>query len=88
MKDDLFTYWYENGQKESEITFKNGEEISKKQWNEDGSVKEWLNEKTLSIIICIIFDLLGLWRGSRGRYNTTDCINSISNYESNSQWDC
>jgi hypothetical protein len=25
-------------------------------------VKEWLNEKTPSIIICIIFDLLGVWK--------------------------
>ena len=32
--------WYENGQKKEEVTFKDGKVISKKEWNEDGSVKE------------------------------------------------
>jgi len=32
--------YYENGQKRFEETYKNGERISKKEWNEDGSVKE------------------------------------------------
>ena len=31
--------WYENGQKKSEGIFKDGELISEKKWNEDGSVK-------------------------------------------------
>jgi hypothetical protein len=39
-RDGLFTSWYENGQKWSEVTYKDGKEISKKEWNEDGSVKE------------------------------------------------
>jgi len=34
--DGLYTFWYENGQKKWEITFKDG----LKRWNEDGSVKE------------------------------------------------
>ena len=38
--DGLWTLWYENGQKKKELTFKDGEEISGKEWNEDGSVKE------------------------------------------------
>jgi len=38
--DGLQTGWYENGQKKGEATWKNGELISKKEWNEDGSVKE------------------------------------------------
>jgi len=33
-------FWFENGQKESERTFKDGNLISDKYWNEDGSVKE------------------------------------------------
>ena len=36
----LYTQWYENGDKSFEGTFKDGKLISKKQWNEDGSVKE------------------------------------------------
>jgi len=32
--------WYENGQKKMEKTFKDGELISSKEWNIDGSVKE------------------------------------------------
>ena len=36
----LETHWYENGQKSSEKTYKDGKFISKKEWNEDGSVKE------------------------------------------------
>ena len=39
-KDGLTTIWYENGQKELQQTYKDGEWISKKEWNEDGSVKE------------------------------------------------
>jgi len=38
--DGLSTEWYENGQKKKEGTFKDGKEISYKEWNEDGSVKE------------------------------------------------
>ena len=32
--------WYENGQKRNETTYKDGELISKEEWNRDGSVKE------------------------------------------------
>ena len=39
-RDGLYTNWYENGQKSLEGTYKDGEIISKKQWNEDGSIKE------------------------------------------------
>jgi len=39
-RDGLYTNWYENGQKESEGTYEDGELISEKYWNEDGSVKE------------------------------------------------
>ena len=39
-EDGLWTQWYENGQKDEEITYKNGEIISSKEWNEDGSVKK------------------------------------------------
>ena len=39
-RDGLVTEWYKNGQKEGEGTFKDGKLISKKYWNEDGSVKE------------------------------------------------
>ncbi len=38
--DGLHIEWYENGQKKYERTFKDGELISSKIWNEDGSVKE------------------------------------------------
>ena len=38
--DRLSTEWYENGQKKVESTYKDGEIISEKYWNEDGSVKE------------------------------------------------
>ena len=34
-RDGLYTEWYENGQKKWEMTFKDGEMISKKLWNED-----------------------------------------------------
>ena len=35
------TEWYENGQKSLEVLYdKNGKEISRKEWNKDGSVKE------------------------------------------------
>ena len=39
-RDGLYTNWYENGQKSFEGTYKDGELISEKYWNEDGSVKE------------------------------------------------
>jgi len=39
-RDGLHTEWFENGQKEYEGTYKNGELISQKRWNEDGSVKK------------------------------------------------
>ena len=39
-RDGLYTEWYENGQKKWEMTFKDGEMISGKKWNKDGSVKE------------------------------------------------
>ena len=39
-RDGLRTWWYEDGQKGYEGTYKDGELISKKEWNEDGSVKE------------------------------------------------
>jgi antitoxin component YwqK of YwqJK toxin-antitoxin module len=32
--------YYKNGQKKNEINYKDGVEISEKEWNEDGSVKE------------------------------------------------
>ena len=32
--------WYENGQKKSETTFKDGKVLFSKEWNEDGSVKK------------------------------------------------
>ena len=39
-RDGLYTNWYENGQKSFEGIYKDGELISKKYWNEDGSVKK------------------------------------------------
>ena len=39
-EDGLHTFWYRNGQKGTEGTYKDGEIIFKKEWNEDGSVKE------------------------------------------------
>ena len=41
--DGLSTKWYENGQKEGEITYKDGEpvlSIPLKHWNKDGTVKQ------------------------------------------------
>ena len=38
--DGLEIYWYQNGQKYREVSFINGELISEKSWNEDGSKKE------------------------------------------------
>ena len=35
-----WTYWYEHGQKKWEMTFKDVVMISKKLWNEDGSLKK------------------------------------------------
>ena len=42
--DGLYISWYENGQKRTEGDFKDGNLISKKEWNEDGSVKEGLDD--------------------------------------------
>jgi len=39
-RDGLYTNWYENGQKRFEGTYEDGELISEKYWNEDGSVKK------------------------------------------------
>ena len=39
-QNGLWTEWYENGQKWNEETYEDGESISKKSWNEDGSVRE------------------------------------------------
>ena len=50
-EDGLTTEWYENGQKKQEGLYKDGNLISYKYWNEDGSVKEWLNETHLSQIM-------------------------------------
>ncbi len=38
--DGLWTYWYDNGQKSTETTWKGMSKISRKEWNEDGSLKE------------------------------------------------
>ena len=38
--DGKVTDWFDNGQKSSESIYKDDELISKKEWNEDGSVKE------------------------------------------------
>ena len=43
--DGLFTRWRVNGGKEREGTFKGGETISEKSWNEDGSRKENNDDK-------------------------------------------
>ena len=40
LKDGKSIYWYKNGQKKEETTYKFGKEISSKEWNEDGSVKK------------------------------------------------
>ena len=39
-RNGLWTSWYEDGQKKEETTFKDDKQISSKEWNEDGSVKE------------------------------------------------
>jgi len=39
-QNGLWTMWYVSGQKRYEGTYKDGEIISRKGWNEDGSVKE------------------------------------------------
>ena len=39
-RDGLYTNWYENGQKRFEGIYEDGELISEKYWNEDGSVKK------------------------------------------------
>ncbi len=39
-EDGLHTKWYENGEKKVEYNYKDRRFISKKEWNEDGSVKE------------------------------------------------
>ncbi len=36
----LWNVWYENGEKWKEMKYENGEVISMKEWNEDGSLKE------------------------------------------------
>ena len=36
----MWTEWYENRQKKFEITFKDGEKVFSREWNEDGSVRE------------------------------------------------
>jgi len=36
--DGLVTAWYENGQKMREGTYKDGEEIERTYWDEDGNV--------------------------------------------------
>ena len=38
--EGLEYYWYESGQKYRELTYKNNELISEKEWKEDGSLKE------------------------------------------------
>jgi len=38
--DGPLTYWDTNGQKSLEKTYKDGDVISEKRWNEDGSVEE------------------------------------------------
>ena len=35
--DGKWTGWYENGQKEYEVTHKDGEEIEEIYWDEDGN---------------------------------------------------
>jgi len=35
--DGLLTGWYDNGQKRSELNYKDGEKISEKKWDEDGN---------------------------------------------------
>ena len=40
LPDGKYNEWHEDGQKYREQTFKDGKLISKKEWNEDGSVKE------------------------------------------------
>jgi antitoxin component YwqK of YwqJK toxin-antitoxin module len=35
--DGLFTFWYENGQKERERTYRDGELIVAECWDEDGN---------------------------------------------------
>ena len=44
-RDGLYTNWYENGQKRFEGTYEDGELISEKYWNEDGSRKENNDDK-------------------------------------------
>ena len=39
-ENGLFTQWYENEQMKSKGTYKDGEVISEKYWNDDGSVME------------------------------------------------
>ena len=39
-KNELWTEWSENGKKKKEITYKDGELISSKCWDEDGNEKE------------------------------------------------
>ena len=39
-KDGKWTYWYKNGQKMDEEIYKDGELITEKKWNKDGSVNK------------------------------------------------
>ena len=39
-RDGLWTWWYENGKKLKEETYKDGELISQECWDEDGNEKE------------------------------------------------
>ena len=39
--DGKGTTWYENGQKGFEGTFKDGEVIDFKEWDEDGNKEQW-----------------------------------------------
>ena len=40
VQDGLDTTWRENGQKERETVFKDGNEMSRKSWDEDGKLRE------------------------------------------------
>ena len=40
-EDGLYTEWYENGQKQCEGTYKDGELIEKIEWDEDGDLIDY-----------------------------------------------
>ena len=47
--DGIWTGWYKNGQKkEVEVTLKDGEEMSKMMWYQDGSIKEVTMKKIIT----------------------------------------